>query len=215
VALSRYTGILRRLAAFIIDFLVIRCVLLVAANMLFTFLLSVLRGDAMLPSTPEANIALAWMRFGMLVCIWIAYFTVFEASRLRGTPGKMVMNIQVARTTPAPRMFPTALLRTLIKISPILLFQAYGLWMAAEYTRGNFTAGYQLMQAKDVLYETLLVYALLLYGSVFYTKRSQALHDVISKTMVIPAAGQSQMQVWKRVVRGVRFLRTACYRPPG
>lgn len=112
--------------------------------------------------------------------IWL-YFAVFEQSAWQATPGKRLLKLRVIGTIePASISFPTAFLRTLIKLLP---------WELAHITN-NLPEPIWFAENPEFRFGFIGVGLLMgIYmAMVTFTKQHQGLHDLVAQTYVIKSA---------------------------
>jgi uncharacterized RDD family membrane protein YckC len=101
----------RRIAAFMLDWLVI----LVWAGVLFTIVLIASGGEVRAPSGPWRAQLLGFLTMTLPVA---AYFTLCEASKFRGTPGKKAVGLRVVGADGQRLGLGAAVVRNLVKFLP-------------------------------------------------------------------------------------------------
>lgn len=117
-----YAGFWKRLAALLIDF-VVMLVLSIPVWVIIALLLVAGGSDGFTPLLSNAmSVAIAW-----------AYFAGFESSRLQATPGKFLLKIQVADSEGGRITLGRATIRHFAKtFSALILFIGY---LMAAFTR--------------------------------------------------------------------------------
>jgi uncharacterized RDD family membrane protein YckC len=124
-----YAGFWWRFLAYLID-----AVIIWVAYSIIAFILAIPMGFLFSTSTdlsnsgPSAFFGLLYFLFviGLGAAMLIGYFPLFEASKYRGTPGKIVLGLVVGDELGNPINYQTALVRNLCKIlSGIILDIGY------------------------------------------------------------------------------------------
>lgn len=111
--------------------------------------------------------------FGLAVAaIFLAYKTVFEASRLMATPGKLALGIRVMTADGGPPPWPRALLRT------------WPWWLGALGTAlASALDVWPVESAADLL-------RFLAVAMIAFTPRKQGLHDYMARAYVVRAGAR-------------------------
>ena len=126
-----YAQFKRRFAACAIDFILIH---------LIYFGLAALVGTAFASGGISAEgiaVLLGIVTGGFLLSITglsLVYHSLFESSKLQGTPGKLMLSIRVADLSGGRISLPLAILRNLSKVLSALPI-CYGFWVAANDPR--------------------------------------------------------------------------------
>jgi uncharacterized RDD family membrane protein YckC len=167
-----YSVLVHRLAAYLVDILV-----LFAAILITQFGLEVLTGGW----------ALRWLTSGLRIQGWVwlsvslptyLYFALSESSVRRATPGKRLLGLQVTDLAGKRIGFGRALLRTIVKLIPwevthLSLFLPTPIFLDGQ---GGFLPGLITANVLIVVYLAVVV----------ITAGQRGIHDLVVGTMVLP-----------------------------
>ncbi len=176
-----YAHPLARLAAFFIDFVLYG----IAVRIINTLFISFTRPTA---ADLESISAFLWLNMGLVACVMLAYFTLFEGLLMRATPGKLLLKLRVANTSGAPTAFSPRIARSLFKMLPFLLMMVLGVSIKTLQYNGLYgvpSGSMPMIKAAGSL--LVVVLAAVSYGLVFTHASRRALHDRIAGTVVIKA----------------------------
>jgi uncharacterized RDD family membrane protein YckC len=112
--------------------------------------------------------------------IFILYFSIFESSPLRATPGKLALRLEVVRHDGGKITWLAALWRIVVCCLPLTLVPALAYW----YTRVNPSEG---AKAQAVIFTFVCLGLLYSIGYVMmlFTPKRQSLFDQITKRVVL------------------------------
>ena len=190
-------GLARRTSALAVD------------GALFFVVLAILLGLLLESGPDEAHGRGAGQLTLALLLSWVpvfAYFAFFESRGRHATPGKRLLRIDVASVA-APRVsFARALLRTIVKLSPVVVTQAFMAGSASSFV--DPVTGAATIPSLDGLGATVLgglLFAVVLLGvllfSVMLHPDGRGAHDMLAGTFVVRSANDA--------VPGVRSTREA------
>lgn len=123
---------------------------------------------------------LAWALFQLL--LGIAYFSLFESSRLQATPGKLFLGLHVVNRDEERVGLDQAFVRGVARAASTFPF-VVGTGLAVKLNHGATTA----QHGTTVLIVSILLSLLLLaihYPLAVFTRERQALHDLVAGTTV-------------------------------
>ena len=161
----RYAGFWRRLAAWLIDWMILK-VLLLALALPYAWL----RGPASLP-TSAINVTPILLAFsiGGVAAYW-AYSAIPEQSRWQATPGKLLLRLRVTSLKGERISLAVATLRT---------WPHWSLALVLAFRAVND-------QYLEAILLGLLFLAVGLSGvAVAFTARRQGLHDLLARTLIV------------------------------
>lgn len=185
---SPWAGFLRRLGAGLLDSAIVCLPVLSIAFVLFGEL--ELRGPGAGPAMP-VSAAAAPAQMGpqgpmsyrihvagapyvslVLAAIFLVYKTLFEASRLMATPGKLALGIRVMTAEGTPPPWPRALLRS------------WPWWLGAVATALASGLGLWALESAADLLRFVAV------AMIAFTPRKQGLHDLMARSYVVRAGAR-------------------------
>ena len=161
--MTGYAGFWLRLVAYIIDTAIVAVLVFVLAAV----------GILPVSSNPEAEPLLSAVNL-IAEVIALLYWSLFEASAVQATPGKLAVGIRVTDTAGARLGFGRALLRNVLKILSFLIL-LIGYLMAA------------------------------------FTRRKQALHDLMAGTLVVRRGEEALEQAFRFREADGQVARILCY----
>jgi uncharacterized RDD family membrane protein YckC len=138
---------------------------------------------------------LAWALFQLL--LGVAYFSLFEASKLRATPGKLFLGLQVVDREEDRIRFDQAFVRGVARAASTFPF-VIGAGIAVKLHQGSANAQHVI----GVLILSILASLILLmvhYVLAAFTRERQALHDVVAGTTVQIAGPMSYRETLARM----------------
>ncbi|HEY5537449.1 MAG TPA: RDD family protein [Acetobacterium sp.] len=159
--------LIRRFAALFIDYII----LCVYAGILFLF--SPMVGPLFQKSAGQSEI----LGLILLVIPAFLYFSIFEASKIKATPGKMLFHVKVVKIDKTTFSIKNSFLRSFVKLLP---------WEIAHFALWQI-----IFSNRDFLFfpEFLLVIAnilLVIYvGFPFFNRRARAIHDIAAHTKLV------------------------------
>lgn len=168
----------RRIAAFLLDYLIISAYLILLVLVGFGLGFGPLRGvfEVMFADPNSSEIS----AFLLLVLPVLLYFALFECSSRQATWGKQRMRLRVTSTSGARLSLPRSLVRSLLKLIPWELTHAC-LWRIPGWPTDPATPS-PIITAGLVLV-WILIGAYLI--SMFVGKKHRALYDWIAGTSVV------------------------------
>jgi uncharacterized RDD family membrane protein YckC len=184
---TRYAGINKRLVAFLID------------EILLTFILFFAFGKA--PTTLNDSKAIMYYFLKTLIGLpligWI-YFAGMESSSIQATLGKKVLGIIVTTTKDNKISFGRATARHFAKsIFALVWIAAVFIGAMAQSTGGNQSPYWGVAALVGIIGLLILVIG---YLMVAFTPEKQALHDIISKCLVVNGSIRSGAIPWKLLI---------------
>lgn len=162
--------VLWRLAAYLLDVVIVALLVQVTQWLFWWWTGGQLQGRLQTGWQFEA-----WILSTVSLPVWL-YFSLFEASRLRATPAKRWLGLQIVDTHQNRLSFGKALLRTILTLLPweithVTLFLPTPIWYDAQV---EFRIGFA------IAYGLLILYIL----PIFYTEQRQSLPDFICGSQV-------------------------------
>jgi len=159
--------LLKRFAALFIDYIII-CVY---AGVLF--LLSPMIGPLFQKSAGQSEI----LGLILLVIPVFLYFSIFEASKLKATPGKILVKLKVLKIDKTTFGFKDSFLRSFVKLLPWELAH-FALWQVVFSNDGFIFFSEFLLVIANIL---LVIYV----GFPFFNRRARAIHDIAAHTKLV------------------------------
>ena len=205
-----HAAIWRRAIALAIDCILILNVFIYPVGMLFrTARNHFFKGHELYSNYPDVFLMLPWIQVSIGFIIWITYFAVFEHSSLRATPGKMVIKLKVFYLE-NDSIVLASILRNLIKVSPIILFQSYGIHIATEQFLSE-TNGYGRLPPENTSFVSwlILIYVAFLYSPALFNKQKQTIHDLMAKTIVVKTDDNPLKRLYLKIANFIKHLRKA------
>lgn len=171
-----YAGFWRRLAAAIIDALIMAGVQIAVIYVLRAT--NVISFDSFEVGTAEYNRAM--LNIYLVACVLlpleILFFAILEASPWQATPGKMVVGARVTDLDGNRLSLGRAVLRVALKLFPGIVTLAASV---AVYALSSEPEGL------DGLISVVSVVLLLLYLVIPFSQKKQGLHDMVAGTLVV------------------------------
>jgi len=159
--------LIRRYTALLIDYLL----LCIYAGALF--LLSPIVSSLFQKSAWQSEL------FGLILLVApvFLYFFLFEASYLRATPGKLLLNIKVIKIDGTNFNYKNSLVRSLIKFIP-WEFAHFAIWqLVFPHSSFSFVAEALLVIAN--------ILAVLYIAFPFFNRKGRAIHDYAANTILV------------------------------
>ena len=200
----KYTNILLRLVAFVIDFILYGIVVR-QINIRF---MPFIHPKSYTSENIESAVSFAWLNMAAVALFIFAYFALSEGILLRATIGKMIVRLRVANANGVKITFGVAILRSIFKMLPIISFMCLGIFIKSQAMRNN-PGAYDMNLIQTIGSYLILAYAIISFGLIFWGKQ-QTLYDKVAKTFVIRAdeAGLFQATI-RKVDEWFKFLRKA------
>lgn len=110
----------------------------------------------------------------------VLYFSLFEASRLGMTPGKMLFRIRVMPLQHDNLKFLAIMMRNVYKLLPIIFLMCFNAYIGL-----NHSIELNITQKESFLTAILFVFAFAWYGLIFFTIQKQTCYDRIAGTVTI------------------------------
>jgi uncharacterized RDD family membrane protein YckC len=182
-----YSIIVRRLAAYLVDIL-----LLFAAVLVTQFGLEALTGGLPMRLFTTGPLMEGWVWLSVSLPTYL-YFALSESSAYQATPGKRLLGLCVTDTDGKRIGFGRALLRTIVKLIPWELTHL-SLFLPTPIMdgQGGFLPGLITANVLIVVY----------LAAITITAGKQGVHDLVARTMVLPAALPSAARRSPREARG-------------
>ncbi|WP_296560348.1 RDD family protein [uncultured Acetobacterium sp.] len=159
--------LIRRFAALFIDYII----LCVYAGTLFLF--SPMIGPLFQKSADQSQI----LGLILLVIPVFLYFSIFEASKLKATPGKMLFHVKVVKIDEATFSYKNSFFRSFVKLLPWEIAH-FALWQII-FSTGDF-----LFFAEFLLVMTNILLVIYM-GFPFFNRRARAIHDIAAQTKLV------------------------------
>jgi uncharacterized RDD family membrane protein YckC len=166
LACRHYPEFSRRLAALLIDLLILE----VAISVIIFFPGAILSffGKSKVPVMPLTS-TLSYLLF-------LLYFTLMESSYKQATIGKMFLGITVADAKGGKISFNKAVLRNIGKYIPLFVLVAFA-WVTS--CLGKTLEGAELLILIPILFGVLW------YGPMWFSPRRQTTHDMMADSVVV------------------------------
>ena len=159
--------LIRRFTALIIDYLI----LLIYAGVLF--LLSPIVG----PLFKESALQSELLGLILLVAPVFLYFSIFEASHLKATPGKLLFHIKVIKIDGTNFKYKDSFIRSFVKLMP-WEFAHFAIWQFV-FPMSDFSF---IAEVFMILANILMI---LYIAFPFFNKQARAIHDYVAQTTLM------------------------------
>ena len=159
--------LIRRFTALLMDYFI----LLIYAG--FLFLISPIIEPLFRKSALQSEL----FGFILLVVPVFLYFFLFEASRLKATPAKLILHIKIVKIDGTDFNYKNSLIRSLVKFVPWELAH-FAIWQLI-FPNSNFPF------LAIILLVITNILALLYFAFPFFNIKARALHDYAAHTMLI------------------------------
>jgi uncharacterized RDD family membrane protein YckC len=182
-----YSVLVHRLAAYLVDIL-----LLFAAIVVTQFGLNALTGGLPLRLFTTGPRLEGWVWLSVSLPTYL-YFALYESSVRGATPGKRLLGLHVTDMAGKRINFGRALLRTIMKLIP---------W---EVTHLSLFLPTPIMDGQGGFLPGLITANVLIVvylAAITITAGKQGVHDLVARTMVLPAALPSAARRSPREARG-------------
>jgi len=152
--------------------------------------------------------------------VWIGYFVIFECYRFRATPGKIIVKACIVCADGAPINFSITFLRNVYKLLPIALFQCIGIEAVvvkhSEYINSrDFLEHAQIDIQSQLEFKAVVGMAVLFivisYSLMLFTKHRQTLHDLMAKTLVVKSDENILKELYLRSIAFIKHLRKTSF----
>ena len=179
-----YAGVWRRVAASLIDTLLLGLGLVVLALVVSFFVLVGLISSGQQPTDENLSAVSLALYAIAFVLMWL-YFAGLESSPWQGTIGKRMTGILVTDTHGNRISFGRATGRFFVKVTPVFVIVLAVVLAAAT----------ELVALLIAVVVVLLIALLLLGLVVTLTQRRQGMHDLMARTIVVMRQYVSQLSV--------------------
>lgn len=171
-----YAGFWRRLAAALIDGLIVMALQVALVFVLMATNVLSLAGVEMGAAEYNRAVLDIYIIGAMLLPLEILFFAVMEASSVQATPGKMVLGAKVTDLDGQRLSLGRAILRVVLKLFPSIVTLAVSVAVYALSSKPEDLSG---------LISLISLALVLLYLVIPFSIKKQGLHDMVAGALVV------------------------------